>query len=53
MIPTPNPDPHDSCHHRPTSLGDTFGGIGTSREYREEDSVIPKPAPDREPEREP
>lgn len=28
---------HDSCHHVDTSLGDTFGGIGTDREYREEE----------------
>lgn len=28
---------HDSAHHVETTSGDTFGGIGTSREVREED----------------
>jgi hypothetical protein len=28
---------YDSCHHKDTSIGDTFGGLGTSREFREED----------------
>ncbi len=26
-----------SCHHKDTTEGDTFGGLGTSREFREED----------------
>ena len=28
---------HDSCHHVDTSLGDSFGGMGTTREYRDEE----------------
>jgi hypothetical protein len=30
-------DPYDSCHHIDTTDGDTFGGLGTSREFREEE----------------
>ena len=32
-------DPHASCHHEQTSQGDTFGGLGTSKEVWEETSV--------------
>ena len=42
-----DPDRHRydcSAHHCATSDGDTFGGLGTSREYREED--IPPDVPD-------
>ncbi len=32
------PFPHyDSAHHKETTEGDTFGGLGTDREFREED----------------
>jgi hypothetical protein len=41
MAPGDNPEPHDSAHHTETSLGDTFGGLGTDREFREEEIVIP------------
>ena len=34
----PTPDRHDSCHHQDTSAGDTFGGLGTSKEYCEEEA---------------
>lgn len=37
MPPLPNHEPHDSCHHRLTTEGDTFGGIATSAEVREEE----------------
>lgn len=33
---TPNNEPHASCYHKPTSMGDSFGGLGTDREYKEE-----------------
>lgn len=46
-----NLDPHASCYHRRTSLGDTFGGLGTSREYREEDVWAAREQPEREPDR--
>lgn len=36
MPPATNMEPHDSCHHRTTSLGDTFGGLGTCSEPQEE-----------------
>ncbi len=37
MTPGDNTSPYDSCHHKDTTEGDTFGGLGTSREFREED----------------
>jgi hypothetical protein len=37
MTPEPNVNPHDSAHHKKTSIGDTFGGLGTDREFREEE----------------
>lgn len=42
MVPDQNHNPHDSCHHSNTTSGDTFGGLGTSREFREEDFLVPR-----------
>jgi hypothetical protein len=41
MSPGDNLCPYDSAHHLDTSEGDTFGGLGTSKEYREEDLYGP------------
>jgi hypothetical protein len=34
-------DSHNSCYHLNTSESDTFGGMGTSREFREEELEQP------------
>ena len=36
---------YDSCHHQDTTYGDTFGGIGTCKEYHEEEIPRLRPAP--------
>jgi hypothetical protein len=37
MLPDVHCNAYGSAHHLDTSEGDTFGGLGTSREFREED----------------
>jgi hypothetical protein len=37
VAPDVHSEPYDSAHHVDTSEGDSFGGMGTSREYREEE----------------
>jgi hypothetical protein len=40
MGPEPISEPHASCYHKPTSLGDSFGGLGNSGEVCEDAEAL-------------